>query len=117
MVLYLSKIVDNSDEVKEFMNKANDKLNSSKLLSSGGYYATSVSAAYYSMFLTAKALLIKKGNFPKTHTGLISEFGRIYVKDGDFSEEVSKHLSRGQSLRESADYDAYDGITESIAKS
>lgn len=116
MVLYLSKI-DELSEVAEFMKKANDKLVSSRLLFDGGQYETIVSVAYYSMFLTAKTLLIKKNNSPKTHECLISEFGRVYVKNGDFSREISKHLSRGQSLRESADYDTYDRITKSITPS
>ena len=57
MVLYLS-------EVDEFISKANDKLISSKILFDNQQYATSVSAAYYCMFLTAKALLIKKEHYP-----------------------------------------------------
>ena len=98
------------------MNKANDKLISSNLLFDGGQYATSVSAAYYCMFLAAKALLIKKDYNPKSHEGLISLFGQVYVIEGDFDRNIAKYLSRAQSLREDADYDAYDGITENIAK-
>ena len=109
MVLYLS-------EVDAFMKKANDKLSSAKLLFDGEQYATSVSASYYCMFTTAKALLVKKGYSPKSHEGLIFQFGEVYVKDGNFDKNIAKFLSRGQSLREDADYDAYDGITESIAK-
>ena len=109
MVLYLS-------EVDEFISKANDKLISSKILFDNQQYATSVSAAYYSMFLTAKALLIKKEYYPKSHEGLISLFGQIYVNKDDFDRNIAKYLARAQSLREDADYDAVDGITESIAK-
>ena len=77
MVLYLS-------EVDEFISKANDKLISSKILFDNHQYATSVSAAYYCMFLTAKALLIKKEHYPKSHEGLISLFGQVYVNQGNF---------------------------------
>ena len=109
MVLYLS-------EVDEFISKANDKLISSKILFDNQQYATSVSAAYYCMFLTAKALLIKKEHYSKSHEGLISLFGQVYVNQGDFDRNIAKYLARAQSLREDADYDAVDGITESIAK-
>ena len=109
MVLCLS-------EVDEFISKANDKLISSKILFDNQQYATSVSAAYYCMFLTAKALLIKKDYNPKSHVGLISLFGQVYVNQGDFDRKIAKYLARAQSLREDADYDAVDGITESIAK-
>ena len=83
MVLYLS-------EVEEFLSKANDKLISSKILFENQQYATSVSASYYCMFLTAKALLIKKKYFPKSHEGLISLFGQIYVNQGDFDRNIGE---------------------------
>jgi len=67
------------------------------------------------MFITAKALLISKNSRPKSHNGLISEFGLHFVKEDEFSNEIFKYLSRTQSLREEADYDAFDDITESIA--
>ena len=38
------------------------------------------------------------------------------TKIGDFDRNIAKYLARAQSLREDADYDAVDGITESIAK-
>lgn len=66
--------------------------------------------------LTAKALLIKKGHYPKSHEGLISLFGQVYVKHDDFDRKIAKYLARGQSLREDADYDAVDGITENIVR-
>ena len=109
MVLYLS-------EVDEFISKANDKLISSKILFDNHQYATSVSAAYYCMYVTAKALLVKKGHYTKSHEGLISTFGQVYVNQDDFDRKIAKYLARAQSLREDADYDAIDGITESIAK-
>lgn len=41
-------------ELDEYILKANDKLISSKILFDNQQYATSVSAAYYCMFLTSK---------------------------------------------------------------
>ena len=40
----------------------------------------------------------------------------MYVNQDDFDRNIAKYLARAQSLREDADYDAVDGITESIAK-
>ena len=34
----------------------------------------------------------------------------------EFDRNMAKYLSQAQSIREDADYDAYDGITENIAK-
>ena len=102
-------------EIDEYMDKANDKLISAKALYDIGQFATSVSACYYCMFNTAKALLIIKGFKPKTHKGVISLFGQEYVLNDSFDRRISKYLSSTQSLRESADYEAVDNINEKIA--
>lgn len=102
-------------EVDEYINKANDKLISAKALYDVQQFSTSVSACYYCMFNTAKALLIKKGFKPKTHSGVISLFGKEYVLKDSFDRKISKYLSSTQSLREAADYDAVDGIDEILA--
>ena len=105
-----------SDEVENFIKKANDKLISAKALYDIGQYATCVSASYYCMFITAKALLIKKGcNVGKTHSGLIKQFSLKYVKEDEFNYNIYKFLAETQSIREEADYNDIDGITESIA--
>ncbi len=105
-----------SNEVENFIKKANDKLISAKALYDIGQYATCVSASYYCMFIAAKALLIKKGcNVGKTHSGLIKQLGLKYVKEWDFDYNVYKFLAETQSIREEADYNDIDGITESIA--
>ena len=97
------------------MDKVNTKLKSSKLLIELGDYSDSVSLSYYAMFLTAKALLIKKNIFPKTHSGLISTFGKEYVKDGTFNLEIYRNFARTQTLRETADYEAVDNISKRLA--
>ncbi|WP_407414297.1 HEPN domain-containing protein [Methanobrevibacter sp.] len=60
----------------EYISKANDKLISSKILFDNQQYATSVSAAYYCMFLTVKAVN-KKDQYPKSHECLISLWSSI----------------------------------------
>lgn len=49
------------DESKAFINKAENKLISSKILYDVGQYGDSVGRSYYAMFLSAKALLVKDG--------------------------------------------------------
>lgn len=102
-------------EITDYMDKVNTKLKSSKLLIELGDYSDSVSLSYYAMFLTAKALLIKKNIFPKTHSGLISTFGKEYVKDGTFNLESYRNFARTQTLRETADYEAVDNISKRLA--
>ena len=105
-----------NDEISAFIDKAETKLKHSKVLFDLKGYADSVSLAYYSMYLCAKALLIKKGcKIPKTHQGLIQKFSFYYVKDGEFRYNVYKYLASTQSDREDADYGAVDLINDVLA--
>ena len=104
------------DEHEAFLIKAKDKLKSSKILYDAGQYGDSVGRSYYAMFLSAKALLIKKGMDFDSHRNVISFFGKIYVKNGEFDNNIAKYLSGTQSLRDNSDYDAIDTISKKIAK-
>ena len=82
-----------NEEVLAFIVKAETKLKHSKALFEIEGYADSVSLSYYSMFLCAKALLIKKEcNVPKTHQGLIQLFSLKYVHE-DFRTNDLKVIS------------------------
>ena len=105
------------DETKAFIIKAKRKLKHSKTLYEVQGYSDSVTLSYYAMFLTAKALLIKrKCKFGKSHQNLIKEFSRVYVHEDTFDYNIYKYLASTQSLREEADYNAIDTIDERIAK-
>lgn len=63
-----------------------------------------MSRAYYEMFFAAKALLSQKGIYPRTHRGLISQFGLEFVKNGEFKNDLFDLLTRAQEDLEEADY-------------
>lgn len=86
-----------------------------KLAYDNGFYADSISEFYYSMVFSALALLTKKGVKTKTHGGLISQFGEEVVLKGEFSRETVKYFSQAETLRNKVDYDAFNGVTESVA--
>jgi len=88
------------DEITALMNKAKSKLKNSKVLYENKGYSDSVSLSYYAMFLSAKALLIKRNcKFGKTHQSLIQEFSRVYVHEDEFEYKIYKYLATSQSLR------------------
>ena len=98
------------------MDKANDKLISAKALYDIGQFATCVSACYYSMFNNAKALLITKKIYPKTHNGTIHEFTKIFVNEENFNKELAKEFVRTQNIREHASYGEIDDYSKEVAK-
>lgn len=86
------------------LRQSKKRLEAARLLLQNEKYEDAVNRAYYSIFHSTKALLKTRGKSPKTHRGLIREFGRTFVKSGEVSKEYGAILSRAESLRESSDY-------------
>lgn len=91
------------DETEILMKNAYEKLEAAKTLFENGFYGDAVSRAYYAMFFASKALLAEKDIYPRTHRGLISQFGLELVKSGEFKKELFDLLTRAQEDREEAD--------------
>lgn len=92
------------DEIKILIEDAYDNLESSILLYKNGKFRNSIALSYYTMFLAAKALLIKKSIYPKTHNGTLHKFIEEYVHKDHFDSELAKNFLRTQNLREHASY-------------
>lgn len=59
---------------------------------------------YYASFHAVLALLVNDGHRVVTHRGMGAMFGLHYVKEGIFSQDEGRMLSRLQGLRDEADY-------------
>ena len=81
------------DESKAFIEKAKSKLTSSKALYEIGQYGDSVGRSCYAMFLSAMTVLVRDGFDVDSHKPLIGIFGREYVKNGDFDNNIARYLS------------------------
>ena len=81
-----------------------------------GYYEDSVGRAYYALYHATKACLALKSSYPKTHRGLISEFGRLYIRTGEVEPKYGEILSTAKVLRERGEYDAFTVIEKNVAK-
>ena len=68
------------------------------------------------MFFAAKALLSEKEIYPRTHRGLISQFGLELVKNGEFKKELFDVLTRAQEDREEADYGLFTELSKNEAE-
>lgn len=86
------------------LKKSGERLDAARLLLEHEKFEDSINRAYYSMYHSARALLLLKGISPKTHKGLIGKFAREFVKTGGIDPKFSTMLSEAESLRESADY-------------
>ena len=93
------------DDIVEFLLKESEEtIQASKLLYDNGFYGDAINRVYYAMIYVAKALLAKKGSYPKTHKGTINLFGKEFVNSGEIRKETFKLLTKSQDNRNKADY-------------
>ena len=82
-----------------------------------GNYRLLVDGAYNAAELSAKGLLVLKGEaIPWRHGGLIQRFSELYIKSGELSREIGRGLNRGLELRNRARYEYHTEITRQDAE-
>lgn len=57
------------------------------------------------MFYVAKAMLLGEGFASNKHSGIIANFGLLFVKSGKVHSDFHKFLTEGQRKRAESDYD------------
>lgn len=101
---------------KAHLEKALDRLRVAKKLLRDGDYEDAVSRAYYAMYHGARAVLSTANIFPKTHDGVVSEFGRKFILAGILPKELGKNLANAKAARETYEYSATATVGKSEAK-
>jgi len=102
--------------IQAHLQKAKKSLQAAESLLKDDFYEDSVNRAYYAMFHSAKACLAKEDLFPKTHTGVVSKFGRVFIVEGGVDEKLGESLSEAKEEREDSDYEIFVEVEEKEAK-
>ncbi len=68
---------------------------------------SSVNRAYYAAYHGVRALLASKGLNPKTHKGVLNQFGEAFIKTGKMDIALSDTLKKCFDARHEADYDIF----------
>jgi len=89
---------------KAHLKKAVERLRVAEKLLQDGEYEDAISRAYYAMYHAAKAALYTINIFPKTHEGVVSEFGKKLVLTGTFPKESGRDLANAKAARETYEY-------------
>ena len=96
------------EQKKEFIKRrlklAQDKLKSAKLLLKYRQYRDTISRAYYSMFYSAKAYLMAKGEDPASHHGVKVLIHKLSTQKGELEPLYAKMLTVVQEERMKAEY-------------
>jgi uncharacterized protein (UPF0332 family) len=111
MVLKLSE-----EEIKQLIERAENRIEAAEYLFKGGFYEDSVSRAYYCMYFAATALLLTKNITVKTHKGLIAKFGLEFVNKGIVDKYYGRALRIAEEIREESDYSIARQISKEEAK-
>jgi len=97
---------------KAHLEKAIERLRVAEKLFREGEYEDAVSRAYYAMYHAARATLSMVNVFPKTHEGVVSEFGRRFVLTGIFPKKLGKNFADAKAARETYEY----SVTTTVGK-
>ncbi len=89
--------------LKEMGNAEYDLSKADNSLLSDDFKWASVQA-YYSMFHSAKALVLKKGYREKSHQCLLVALKELYIKPGDLAKDIAADYEMCMDVRHEADY-------------
>ena len=84
--------------------KAEEELKAAKYLYEKDIIKSSLSSSYYSIFHSARALLVFKKLDSKKHSGVIALFNKEYIKTGLINEKAKDILSKAFYIRIESDY-------------
>lgn len=95
--------------IERLLAKARQALHTARRDLDAGDFDAAVNRSYYSAFYAAWAMFAARGiNKPKTHSGMISEFGQRFVKHGPCEQAIGAILGKLENLRCYADYTLED---------
>lgn len=104
-----------TEEVRRFVEKAEHALEVARELFGDGYPSDAASKVYYSMFYGAQALLKSEGIDVTKHSAVESAFGHHFAKTGRIDSKYHRMLMDARKIREIADYDIQEEVTEAVA--
>jgi uncharacterized protein (UPF0332 family) len=77
-------------------------MEAAKRLFRDGFCEDAASQAYYAMYHAAKACLALEGSSPRTHEGVITEFGRFFILTGKVDQPWEEHFQRQRKIGKTA---------------
>jgi len=105
-----------SSELRNYLRKAEARLEAARELLESERYEDSVSRAYYCVLSCARGALALRGSHPKTHEGTLRMFGELFVKKEGWPKPMGSAFSRLKALRDKADYSASMEATKEDAE-
>lgn len=105
---------ERSTLVNLYLSKCDETLNDARLTRDQGRWNASANRLYYALFHAITALFVSDGIPVHSHNGMKIKFGKEYVLTRLATDEEGKLLSKMETMRERADYDATFTATEAL---
>jgi uncharacterized protein (UPF0332 family) len=100
------------DLIQYRLESAREMLRDAQLLNeNGGSPVSIVNRAYYAVFYATLALLVTVDTEPSKHSGVLSKFDELFVRQGVFPKEMSKIIHHAFDMRQAGDYQKSRVIT------
>ncbi|EKU97802.1 hypothetical protein Lepto7375DRAFT_7047 [Leptolyngbya sp. PCC 7375] len=103
--------------VSNYLLRATEELETSRLLLENKRYRVCISRCYYAMYYATQALLASKNISSRTHKGVIQQFSQHFIKSEDLPTDMVKDLSNTYDLRQLSDYEETALLTYQQAQS
>ena len=87
-------------------------LDAAKSLLENGNYKSAANRSYYAVFHAMRAVLALNEIDMRHHSGIISEFRKLYIKTGVFETRLSQIISVLFDTRTESDYDDFFVISK-----
>ena len=81
-----------------------------------GFYAVSVTRAYYAMFYAASALLATKGISRSKHSAVLAALGEYFAKTGLVEQKYAKPFGHAFDARLDSDHDVTFAADQALAE-
>lgn len=93
-------------EIQELLQKSRESLAAANVLLAQGFADFAVSRAYYAMFYTAEAALLKRNLAFSKHTAVIAAFGQNFAQPELLPKHLHRYLLDAFDIRQVGDYGA-----------
>jgi uncharacterized protein (UPF0332 family) len=100
----ISTIKASKEMIENEVSSAEYDLNRSKGSLANRDYKWASVQAYYSMFHSAKALVLNKGYREKSHYCLLVALRELYIETGQLDKEFADNFEMCMDIRQEADY-------------
>lgn len=108
--------MDAHTEIEKMLQKAAQSVEAADDLLQNGYAGFAVSRAYYAMFYSAEALLLKQNLSFSKHGAVIAAFGEHFIKAKIFDPKFHRYLREAFDQRLVGDYDVMNEISPETAR-